>query len=95
MSKIIRSRQGFEESDMSCPWCGHEHDVNVMRKLFERSGNKNTMMTTCDECDKRVSLQLHKLGHFSFYRYVDQKKRRMIKAGWEQKRFYAPVDYSK
>jgi uncharacterized protein YlaI len=81
MQRIIRSREGYEESNTACPWCGHEHDVNVLRKIFERSNNVCTMHTTCDECDKRVRLQRHKLGHFSFYKYIDYKKRRLIKSG--------------
>jgi uncharacterized protein YlaI len=81
MQRIARSREGFEESNSACPWCGHEHDVNVLRKIFERSNNVCTMHTTCDDCDKRVRLQRHKLGHFTFYKYIDYKKRRLIKSG--------------
>lgn len=95
MEKGLRSRRGFEESYTICPWCSHEHDVDTLRKVFERSGNKTTMYTTCDECDKRVLLQRHTLGHFSFYKYVDYKKLRKIKSGWVQSRFYAPIDYAK
>lgn len=95
MSKPIRTRKGFEESNMECPWCGHKHDLNVMKKLFERSGNQNKMMTVCDECTKRVSLQRHKLDNFTFYKHIDYKKRRKIESGWIQTKFYAPVDYSK
>ena len=94
MQRIIRSRKGYEESNTACPWCGHEHDVNVLRKIFERSGNKTTMHTTCDECDMRVLLQRHTLGHFTFYRYIDYKKRRKIASGHVHTRFYAPVDYA-
>ena len=39
------------------------------------------MHTTCDDCDKRVRLQRHKLGYFTFYKYIDYKKRRLIKSG--------------
>jgi transposase-like protein len=81
MEKRIRSRQGFEESNTVCPWCGHEHDVKVLDKIFIRSGNKVTMHFACDDCDMRVRLQRHLLGHYSFYKYIDYKKRRMIKAG--------------
>jgi uncharacterized protein YlaI len=94
IEKAIRSRRGFEDSNTQCAWCGHKHDVNVLRKVFERSGNKTTMYTTCDDCNKRVLLHRHKLGHFSFYKYVDHKKQRKIAAGWVQQKFYAPIDYS-
>lgn len=92
--KTIRSRQGFEESNMHCPWCNHEHNLNTMKRMFERSGNKLTMMTVCDGCTMRIMLQKHKLGNFTFYKYVDYKKRRMKKAGWQQQRFYKIIDYS-
>jgi uncharacterized protein YlaI len=94
MQRIARSREGFEESNTACPWCGHEHDVNVLRKVFERSGNVTTMHTTCDDCDMRVRLQRHKLGHFTFYKYIDYKKRRMIKAGWVQVRHHGTQNYA-
>lgn len=94
MEKIIRSRKGFEESNTACPWCSHEHDVNVLRKIFDRSGNKTTMYTTCDDCDKRVLLHRHTQGHFSFYKYVDHKKRRKIASGWVQVRQYGSQNYA-
>lgn len=94
MKNMLRSRKGFEESNTACPWCSHEHDVNVLRKVFERSGNKTTMYTTCDECDKRVLLHRHTQGHFSFYKYVDHKKRRKIASGWVQVRQYGTQDYA-
>ena len=94
MQRIARSRQGFEESNSACPWCGHEHEVNVLRKIFERSGNVTTMQTTCDECDMRVRLHRHKLGHFTFYKYVDYKKKRKIKTGWVQVRQYGTQNYA-
>jgi uncharacterized protein YlaI len=91
---MLRSRKGFEESNTLCPWCSHEHDVNVLRKIFERSGNKTTMYTTCDDCDKRVLLHRHTQGHFSFYKYVDHKKRRKIASGWVQVRQYGSHNYA-
>ena len=94
MEKLIRSRKGFEESDMRCPWCGHEHDLKVVERLFIKSGNKLTMNLVCDDCDKTMQLQKHRLGHFTFYPYIDHKKRRLRKTGWVQTKFYAPVDYS-
>lgn len=94
MEKLIRSRKGFEESDMRCPWCGHEHDLRVIEKMFIRSGNKLSMNVNCDECDKKMQLQKHRLGHFTFYPYIDHKKRRLLKEGWKQERFYALVDYA-
>jgi transcription elongation factor Elf1 len=94
MEKIIRSKHGYEESNTACPWCEHEHDVRVLDKTFKRSGNKCTMHSTCDKCDKRVRLQLHKLGHYSFYKYIDYKKRRRVKDGWQQQRFRETIDYS-
>lgn len=94
MEKTIRSRQGFEESNMHCPWCEHEHDLNIIKKVFERSGNKLAMMTVCDGCNLRVMLHKHKLSNFTFYKHIDYKKIRKIKSGWVQTKFYAPVDYS-
>jgi transcription elongation factor Elf1 len=94
MQKLIRSRKGFEESDMRCPWCGHEHDLKVVEKLFVKSGNKLTMNLVCDDCDKTMQLQKHTQGHFTFYPYIDHKKRRLRKAGWVQQKFYAPIDYA-
>jgi uncharacterized protein YlaI len=90
----IRSRQGFEESNMHCPWCGYEHDLNTVKKVFERSGNKHAMMTVCDSCTMRITLHKHKLGNFTFYKYVDYKKIRMKKKGWQQQKFYSIIDYS-
>ena len=94
MEKLVRSRKGFEESDMRCPWCKHEHDLKVVEKLFIKSGNKLTMNLVCDVCDKTMQLQKHRQGHFTFYPYIDHKKRRLRKTGWVQTKFYAPIDYS-
>ncbi len=94
MEKIIRTRLGFEESNMHCPWCEHEHDLNTVKKVFDRSGNKFAMNYVCDSCNMRITLQRHKLGNFTFYKYVDYKKIRLTKLGWVQKKFYAPIDYS-
>lgn len=94
MEKTIRSRRGFEESNMYCPWCDHEHDLKVIEKLFTNSGNKMSMNTVCESCGYRLQLYKHKLGHFTFYKYIDYKKRRIKKAGWKQQRFFKIIDYS-
>lgn len=88
MEDRVRSRAGYIDNNFVCPMCRHEHDENEIIRMFVRSGNKFTMSCVCDGCCKRVVVQRHTLGYYSLYEYVDYKKRRMIKNGWVQQRFY-------
>lgn len=88
MEERIRSKHGYENHNMICPLCSHENDVQEVIRLFEKTNNKYMVHIVCDGCFNRVVARKHKLGYFSLVEYIDYKKRRMIKNGWIQKRFY-------